>query len=198
MILGNIFELNLEEQEMIEIAKEDKTNSNYCLKGKNQEKGIVTEQLAVDLLKLFDNVEVLSSERGTALDERLKVDIVLRCKDDPYDVFAFQVKSSELGAKEHFNKYGESIVYKGHYFRTPWCLIIDGKSSNETLFSLLAEELCLACTLDFKKLDKIKSDINNSVNKRVTSKPYSLNKKHIKALRLLYNINSNGKTFFIK
>lgn len=110
---------------MIEIAKDKTLSTNWCKEGKVQEKGSNNENLVCSLLKLFDDIEVLQSNRSSVLDEVLKVDILLKNKDEIGDVFAFQVKCSETGASKHHDGYKEGFNYEGYYFRTPWCLIIN-------------------------------------------------------------------------
>ena len=202
MIIVNAFELTQEEIKLMNIAKNDMLKTNWTEEGKMQEKGAKAEQLVLDLLSLCDDVEVIRSKRSSALDEVLKVDIVARNGSEFNDVFAFQVKCSEYGAKEHFNKYGDEIVYKDHSFRTPWCLVVKDCYSPMDLLNLLIEELYLNFSLDLDKLEHISLKVKSSNGCRLPISYFDkwgkLSKKETKALRLIYNIGKNAKTYFVR
>lgn len=196
MLYKKVFTLNKMESSLVKTANKDILDTNWCQQGLVQEKGEEAEQLVIDLLSLCE-VEVLRSEKSSALDEILKVDIVLRNQDEFKDIFAFQIKSSLTGAFIHYQKYGSPIKYKNKYFRTPWCLIIDGSQSNEQILDELINELCLNTAVDFDKIDSIAKTILQSNGKRLSIVKFpKLNSKEIRALRLLHNISKNNKTFF--
>lgn len=196
MLYKQVFTLNKMESNLIVLSNKDILQTEYCKEGFIQEKGEQVEQLVLDLLSLCD-VEVLRSEKSSALDEILKVDIVVKNNDEFKDIFAFQVKSSLTGAKVHYEKYGSPIKYKNKYFRTPWCLIVDGSQSNEQILDELINELCLNSAVDFEKVDSIAKTILQSNGKRLSITEFpKLNSKEIRALRLLHDISKNNKTFF--
>lgn len=196
MLYKNVFTLNKMESSLVKIANKDILDTNWGQQGLVQEKGDKAEQLVIDLLSLCE-VEVLRSEKSSALDEILKVAIVLKNQDEFKDIFAFQIKSSLNGAFIHYEKYGSPIKYKNKYFRTPWCLIIDGSQSNEQILDELINELCLNSAVDFDKVDSIAKTILQSNGKRLSLTKFpKLNSKEIRALRLLHNISKNNKTFF--
>lgn len=197
MIYKEVFNLNEMESRLIRIGNEDILDTNWCQQGYIQEKGEIVEKLVMDLLSLCE-VNVLRSQRSSALDEVLKIDVVVENKDQFKDVFAFQVKSSLTGALIHYEKNGSDITYKNQYFRTPWCLIVDGSQTNEELLNELIGELCLNCYVDFEKIDEIAKQIISSNGERLSIKTFlKLNSKEIRALRLIHNIRKDNKTFFL-
>lgn len=191
------FNLNKGEVKLAYKANNIMLSTNWCKDGKMQEKGERAEQLVLQLLSLCE-VEVLQSNRSSVLDEVLKVDILLKNKDEIGDVFAFQVKCSETGASKHHDGYKEGFNYEGYYFRTPWCLIVNDTRNSSELFNELIEELCLTCLLDFPKIELIASKVIFSAAKRINKDNFDLTKKELTALRLLHNIGSNKKTLFLK
>ena len=52
MIYKQVFELTNKEIKIMEIAKDKMLNTNWCLKGKTQEKGLRAEELICSLLKI--------------------------------------------------------------------------------------------------------------------------------------------------
>ena len=203
MIYKQVFELNEVEIKMIEIAKDRMLDTNWCVKGKAQEKGAQAEELICSLLKLCDDVKIMAVRRSSELDEILKVDIVAYDLTEPKDVFAFQIKSSLTGAKIHYQKYGEQIEYQDHYFRNPWCLVVDNSLTNLELLDLLIGELYLNFSIDLEMLENIRADLATTLSRRISkevvfSNYVTLSKKEIKALRLLFNVYMNSKTFYLK
>jgi hypothetical protein len=203
MIYKEVFELTDKETKIMEIAKDKILNTNWCLKGKTQEKGLRAEELICSLLKLCDNVKIMAVKRSSELDEILKVDIVAYDLSDTKDVFAFQIKSSLTGAKLHYEQYGEEIEYQDYYFRNPWCLIVDNSLTNLELLNLLIDELCLSFNIDINMLQNIRLDLATSLSRRIKkevifSNYKTLNKKEIKALKLLFNVSMNSQTFYLK
>lgn len=196
MIYKEVFSLNEMESRLITIGNEDILGTNWCQQGYMQEKGEAIEKLVMDLLSLCE-VNILRSQRSSALDEVLKIDVVVENKDQFKDVFAFQVKASLTGALIHYEK-NVDITYKDQYFRTPWCLIVDGSQTNEQLLNELIGELCLNCYVDFEKIDDIAKQIISSNGERLSIKTFlKLNSKEIRALRLIHNIRKDNKTFFL-
>lgn len=199
MIYKQIFELNKTEIKMIEIAKDKTLSTNWCKEGKVQEKGGNNENLVCSLLKLFDDIEVLQSSSSTELDEVLKVDVVIRLTGEFEDVFAFQIKSSLIGAEMHYEKYYPFISYEGKQFRTPWCLIVKGFLTNKQLFHFLEDELCLTYSIDFEFLDSIHSYVIKDNNKMSPIKNFrKLTRKELVCLRLFYNIGKKEYVYYLK
>ena len=200
MIIVNVFELNNKEIELVKIANKDMLDTNWTEQGKVQEKGAKAEQLVLDLLSLCDNVEVIRSDRSSALDEILKVDIVAKNGNEFNDVFAFQVKCSEYGAEQHFSKYGDHIKYGEHYFRTPWCLVVKDIYTPINILDMLVEELCLEFSLDLEKLEHISLKVKVANGERLLISNFDkwggINKKELKALKVLYNIGKYKKTLY--
>ena len=199
MFFKRPFELNQNEVDLVYKCNEIILETNWCQEGYMQEKGKEAEQLIYGLLSLC-NVEVLRSKKSSVLDEVLKVDIVCRNLDDVKDVFAFQIKCSKYGAEQHYSKYGDEIEYENFYFRTPWCLIIDGSLSNSELFDLMIEELCLDFDLDMTAIDRAALRILSSNSKRIRkdSLGFKLSNKEDKALFYIYNIGKNKNTYFLR
>lgn len=193
------FELNDNEIELVYRCNEILLNTNWCQEGCMQEKGKDAEELVYGLLSLC-NVEVLRSRKSSVLDEVLKVDIVCRNLNEIGDVFAFQIKCSKYGAEQHYSKYGDEIKYESYYFRTPWCLIIDGSLSNSELFDLMIEELCLDFDLDMTAIDRAALQVLSSNSKRIRkdSLGFKLSNKEDKALFYVYNIGKNKDTYFLR
>ena len=164
-----------------------------------QKKGKDAEELVYGLLSLC-NVEVLRNRKSSVLDEVLKVDIVCRNLNEIGDVFAFQIKCSKYGAEQHYSKYGDEIKYESYYFRTPWCLVIDGSLSNSELFDLMIEELCLDFDLDMTSIDRAALQVLSSNSKRIRkdSLGFKLSNKEDKALFYIYNIGKNKDTYFLR
>lgn len=203
MIYKEVFELNEVEIKMIEIAKDRMLGTNWCVKGKAQEKGARAEELICSLLKLCEDIKIMAVRRSSELDEILKVDIVAYDLTEQNDVFAFQIKSSLTGAKMHYEKYGEEIQYQDYYFRNPWCLIVDNSLTNLELLNLLIDELCLSFNIDIEMLKNIRADLavslSRRINKKVIFSNYKvLSKKEIKALKLLFNVSMNSETFYLQ
>lgn len=191
-----MFELNQIEKGLVFKSNNINVGTNWCQEGKMQEKGKAAEELVTSLLSLCDNVKVIAAKRGSALDEVLKVDVIL---ETDIDTFAFQIKCSEYGRKQHISKYGEYIEYEGVAFRTPWCLVVDGSKSNNELLDLLIDELCLEFNLDLDIVEDIALQVASSNSKRLPKKNFKkLSSKERKALRLLHNIGTNAKTYFVK
>jgi hypothetical protein len=200
MIYPYSFEVDPNHVELVYKSNEIILDTNWCQDGKMQEKGIAAEELVFGLLSLC-NVEVIRSKKSSVLDEILKVDIVCRNKSECNDVFAFQVKSSMTGAIQHHSKYGTEIKYENYYFKTPWCLIIDGSLSNSEVFDLLIEELLLDIDpyLNLSNIKDVALEVLSSNSKRINiCKTWVLTKQEQKALRLIYNIGKNKATYFLK
>lgn len=200
MFYSSPFELNDYEVELVYKTNEIILDTNWCQEGYMQEKGNNAERLVLGLLSLCNNLEVLRSKKSSVLDEVLKVDIVCRNRNEIDDVFAFQVKSSIVGAQEHHSKYGDEIRYENYYFRTPWCLVIDGSLSNSELFDLMLEELCLDFCLNLERVDKIALQVLSSNSKRIRKDflGFKLNNQEEKALLYIYNIGKNKETYFLR
>jgi len=200
MIYPSLFKVNPNHVKLMYESNEIILGTNWCQEGKMQEKGIAAEELVFGLLSLC-NVEVIRSKKSSVLDEILKVDIVCRSKSECNDVFAFQVKSSMTGALQHHSKYGTEIKYENYYFKTPWCLIINGSLSNSEVFDLLIEELLLDLDpdLNLSNIKDVALDVLSSNSRRINiCKTWALSKKEQKALRLIYNIGKNKATYFFK
>lgn len=200
MFYSNPFELNPDEVNLVYKTNEIILDTNWCQEGCMQEKGQKAERLILGLLSLCDNLEILKSNKSSVLDEVLKVDIVCRNKNELDDVFAFQIKSSVFGVQEHHSKYGDEIRYENYYFRTPWCLVVDGSLSNSELFDLMLEELCLDFRLNLGQVDKIALQVFASNSKRIRKDflGFNLSNKEEKALLYIYDIGKNKETYFLR
>lgn len=197
------FELKLDEIDIVNKMKDKIIYSNWTEDGRVQEKGRETEQLVSDLLYLFDDIKIRKSEKQSVWDEVFKIDFIIETLSDPFDVFAFQVKSSLTGAIEHHLKNGEQIAWKGNCIRTPWVLIVDNSLSNFEMFNAIAEELCLSHSLDFDKLNRIKIKVNSINNKSYPIQEIEAifgktSKRELKALRLFCSVSRNSETYYIK
>lgn len=128
-----------------------------------------------DICLLLDVEDVWTSVTSSALDEFLKVDLVLELKDDS-QCLVFQVKSSVKGAEKHLNL--KTVTYNKITCQVP-PVLVPNKSNLDTLY-----ELSEFTGLNIK--DETLTAIELSKKLRNVSLPRkSFNYKIINALRVL-------------
>lgn len=172
---------------------------NYCEEGKMQEKGTRTEELFINLLRFLKGVKVEKSKTGSVADVVLKLDILLTIEEEDWvDHYMLQIKSSKEACLEFEIRYDEEIEYEGNTFSRPGCIYKGNKSALD-LLDELCEMFCCNLCIDLEKLEMIADKVNNANGNRLPKKNFdTLSRREITALRVLYNIGCNSKTYFLK
>jgi hypothetical protein len=115
MIKGNLSYMNTK---MIKSANLDDTLRRYESESR-------LEFMYVELAWLLDISDAWVTREGSALDEFLKIDIVIEQDSEGLRCLVFQVKSSDKGANKHLSL--ETVTYRGKEYSVPPVLVPDRK-----------------------------------------------------------------------
>lgn len=181
MIYGIILSLNAK---LVNRANQDFTGRKY----KDKEgKGMEYERFWRDLALLLDIKDCWMSLETSALDEFLKVDLVIEKEDPdiPETCLVFQIKSSKAGAEKHQDL--QTVSYKAKTYAVPPCLVAD-----KPPVELLKE---LSDFTGISLRDSTIAAIELSQNLKGKSLPKSAFKNPvIHALRVLNLVKEQGNT----